>query len=408
MKIIDKNLFTNKSSPWPNQVFQQDFDAYFLLSYPPFQWQETEVFDPFMFMNNLEEDIIYANEINGTTKFNYRIPRGEYSFEDLPKYYNAFKSAFSNESYLLWQGNNDRWAVVSDNINKVCVLACNWKDAFQVSLFFGKCLLSPKQFLQKTNCEKHEAIFMKNYAPAKVLTEGSIENPVWNKYYIQSHVNKENDKLFYWPQFEKLYHSTFKLLNFCKSLDLRADQAFNRRFFKNKQWYSSYSNAPVGGFQNYNLKNCEKLATKFLTDNKHLQLAFDGNKEASETLYIDSKKGLIEFFGFSICAHKEKQKQKFQVFDFYLNMCLHCHANKDEEHNQNFEFQFKENFVTQQEIEKYLEELETFCFIKKTHKIRMPKTSILYSNDKPLEVINIYDFVPKEVTKNHPIYNKNI
>ena len=404
MKLIDQNLFADGIEPWPNQVFQKDFDAYFLVSYPPYEYNENEVYNPFHLMNNIDEETIYIETPDGKKSMNHYIPRGTYEYDD---YNLKFKTNLSHERFLVWQSENDQWAMLSDAKNKVAVIAVNWKIAHQIKFFYNQSLLSPNQFLQKVNLERHKSIFMKNYAPSKTLTEGNIENPIWLKYYFHCHVHKENDKLFYWKQFEQLYNATSKLLSFCKGLDMYADQAFQRRYWQNKMWYSSYSQAPVGGYQNYNLKNCEKVATKFLIENEHLMLDFEGKKEESGALYISNKKGLVNFFGFHIYGNLEKQKTKGGYADFNFNMCLHCHANKSVVHNQNFEFYFRETFLDSNDVKVYIEALKVFGFITKIYEVRMPKISAIYTNDKPLEITGISSFVPKKVTKSHPLNNQN-
>ncbi len=405
MELIDKNLFAKDIEPWPNQVFQKNFDAYFLLSYPPFQYTATEVYNPFSLMNNIDEYTIYIESTDGKKTMNYNITN---SPNDNENYYKKFNEVFNKETYLVWQGEHTKWAMVSDAKNNVSVLATNWKIAGQIKMFYNQCLLSPKQFLQKVNCEKHEAIFLKNYAPLSILSFGNAENIIWKKYYIQCHVDNENDKLFYWPQFEKLFYAITKLLKKCKGIDLYASQIFDRRYLKNKMWYSTGKNAPVGGFQNYNLDNCEKVATKFLSNNQHLVLAFEGKKEESDALYMGNKNGLINFFGFQIFGNQEKQKTKGGLSDFHFNMCLHCHGNKDIEHNQSFEFFYKERLFAQEDVNSFLETLHTFCFIKEIHEVRNPFTFATYTSDQPLEIESIYSFIPEKVKQNHPLYNSLI
>jgi hypothetical protein len=394
MKLIDANLFTNDTEPWPNQVFQKDFDAYFLLSYPLYQYQDTEQHNPFSLMNNVGEYTIYIQTPDGKKHMTHHIAPGEYDYES---YYNKFNTTFDNDPFLVWHGELEKWALVTDAKNKVCVLATDWKIASQIKMFYNQCLLSPSQFLEKTNCQKHKTIFMQNYAPSKIFTDGNEQNPIWKKYIVQCHVNNENDKLFYWAQFEKLYFAVTTLLKKCKGLYMYADQAFIRWYWQNKQWYNTGKNAPVGGYQNYNLKNCEKVATKFLSQNDHLVLKFDGKQTESDALYIANKNGLIEFFGFEIFGNIEKQKTKGGYADFHLNMCLHCHGNKDVLYNQNFSFYFNEKLLTDNEVNIFKEALHSFCFIKEIYEIIQPRTFAIYTIDNPLEIESIYTFVPSTV-----------
>jgi hypothetical protein len=400
-KIIDANLFADGTEPWPNQVFQQDFDAYFWLSYPPFEYSATEVFNPFSFMNNLDERTIYIQTPNGSKHFNLNMPPGVYDFEN---FYEKFKVNFGNERFLLWQGEKEQWAIISDKKNKICVLAMQWQIVGQVDVFFKQSKLSPKAVLEILNLQKHEAIFIKNYAPSACLTEGNNENKVWRKYYFQCHVNNENDKLFYWSQFKKLFECSNKLLKPFKGIDLYACQAFDRRYWRNKQWYSSGSFAPVGGYQKYSIENFEKVATKFLPNNEHLVLKFEGKTTEAEALYIANKKGLIEFYDFQIYAHSIKQKQRGSAFEFMFKMGLYDHSNKATLHNQNFQFFYQENLLKDEDVNIFIEELKTFCHIIKIHEVRQPNTYAEYTFDKPLEIHGIYGFVPEAVMVAHPFY----
>jgi hypothetical protein len=402
-QLIDASLFGNGLEPWPNQVFQKDFDAYFWLSYPVFEYVETEVFNPFSFMNNLDERTIYIQTTDASKYITHNMPAGTYTYEE---YYAKFNEVFEGERFLLWQSENEHWALVSDAKNKICVLAIDWKNAGQIDIFFSQCKLSPKDVLQKLNLQKHEAIFFKNYAPSKTITEGDLENKVWRKHYFQCHVHNENDKIFYWTQFQKLFEASNKLLQAFKWIDLYADQAFERRYWQNKQWYSSGKQAPVGGWQKFSVENFEKVATKFLIENEHLILKFEGKTQESEELYIANKNGLIEFFGFQIFANKEKQKQKGSNFDFVFTMGLYDHSNKETLHNQNFQFFYQEDLLQNDDVLNYIETLKTFCNIIKIHEVRQPKIYADYTLEKPLEVQSIYGFIPDVVKEQHPLYNR--
>jgi hypothetical protein len=403
MNLIDSNLFKDGTEPWPNQVFNRDYDAYFLLSYPLYQYQDTEQHNPFALMNNVNEYTVYIQTVDGKKNLVHHIPPGEYSFQ---AYFDKFNATFSEQDrFLIWHGELEKWALVTDAKNKVCVLATDWKTAGQIQLFYSNCLISPHQFLEKTNCQQHQKIFLQNYAPSKIFSIGSELNPIWKKFIVQCHVDNENDKLFYWAQFERLYYAVATLLKKWKGLDMYADQAFMRWYWQNKQWYNSGKNAPVGGFQNFNLKNCEKVANKFLPQNEHLVLKFDGKQSESDELYKASKKGLIDFFGFEIFGNFAKQKTKGGYADFHLSMGLYGHGKKSDLHNQNFSFFYNESSLTDAEVKIFIETLQSFCFIKEIHEVKRPRTFAIYMPDKPLEIENIYNFVPSEAQKTHTAYN---
>jgi hypothetical protein len=390
--LIDMSLFLNGIEPWPNQVFNKTFDAYFLLTYPPFylNTNDENIFDPFDLLNNLDEKNIYVSDAEGKSKLMFALD----SNWNRQLYYDAYKSKISEKRFLFWESDNDKWAMVSDAKYQVAIIGIDWKLANQIPLFFQQNLLSPIQFLEKVRMQKHEAIFFKNYKPASILTEGNIHNPVWIKYYFQCHVENENDKLFYWQQFEKIFHTIQPALKHCKSIDMYADQALSRRYWRNKQWYSSSKIAPVGGWQKYTYANCNKVANKFLNDNEHLCLAFAGRHNESEDLYIANKKGLIEFFTFWIYASLNKVAFKGGQSDFYFQTTLHSFSNKETLYNQNFEFCYKKNLISESEINRIVDELSTIGMALKIHRLEMPYTFAHYTNNEPLQITSMYSALP--------------
>jgi hypothetical protein len=390
--LIDTDLFTDGIEPWVNQVFKKDFDAYFFLSHPAFQYSPNEpnIFDPFSFLNNLREKNIYISSPTGKRNLVFALN----SDWNRQLYYDAYRENIADERFLFWQSENEKWAMVSDDKHKVAVIGIDWNLSDQVPLFFNQCLLSPIEFLQKIGKEAHEAIFLKNYQPTSILTKGNSDNPLWVKYYFQCHVENENDKLFYWKQFEQIFNTIHPVLKHCKSLDMYADQAFNRRYWMNKQWYSSGKNAPVGGWQKYSYANCEKVANKFLNDNEHLRLAFEGKKEESEALYIANKKRLIEFFNFWIYASLEKVPYKGGQSDFYFQTGMYSFGNKNREFNQNFEFCYKKSLLDDAIVEKMVNQLAKIGFALKIHRLEKPYKFATFTRDKTMKIETMYSALP--------------
>jgi hypothetical protein len=384
--LIDKDLFAEGIEPWPNQVFKKDFDAYILLSYPAFEYNQNQfnIFDPFSFLNNISEKNLFISCPSGDSNLSY-----SYN-DDRQSYFTAFKENIKEDRFLFWEGEQERWAMVSDARYQVAVIGIDWDICGEVGFFYPECLLSPIQFLEKVGKQKHLDIFMRNYQPSKVLTEGNTDNPMWVKYFFQCHVENENDKLFYWPQFEKIFNAIHPLLKHFKSLDMYASQAFERRYFQNKQWYSSGSNAPIGGWQKYSYKNCEKVANKYLNDNEHLRLRFEGKTAESEALYIASKKGLIEFFTFWIYASLNKVSHKGGQSDFYFLTTLHSFGNKNDEYNQNFNFSYRKEVLNEKDVDNLVAELDKIGFAVKIYKVEKPYVFAVYTEDKPLHTEGIY------------------
>jgi hypothetical protein len=389
--LFDISLFLHGVEPLPNQVFHKDFDAYFFLEYPPYQYQITEGYNPFPFLNNINEETIFVNNPEGTHNLNYKINKTTWNSEP---FYEAFKQTFSVDRFLFWQSENDKWAMVSDAKHKIAIVGIDWNFADQVPLFNQQCMLSPAQVLKTLNLEKHQNIFLKNYTPSTNLIEGNDQNPLWVKYYFRCHVDAENDKFFYWEHFERLYYAITKALAGFKNIDMYADQAFDRRYKMNNQIYSSGKNAPVGGWQKYSYNNCKKVATKFLTNNLHLQLKFEGKNDEAEALYLANKNGLIEFMNFWIYATLEKTIKKGYASDFYFLTGFYSFGNFDTEFNQNFEFSYKKSTLNEDIVAVLIEELMVLGFAKKVYKIEQPTVFANYSLDKPLQIEGIYSMVP--------------
>ena len=401
--MFDKSLFLNNTEPWPNQVFSKDFDCYFFVNYPHLQYGQEGPCRPYDLSNNLSEKTIYVTNPEGTKSFNYKyeFKNGDWNFDGFNK---LFDSKVADERFLFWSGEGERWAMISDKKYGVAVYGINWKDANQIPMFFDSELLSPIHFLQKVEKEKHLDIFIKNYQPSKILIEGSDENSIWVKYYFQCHVNTENDKLFYWQNFEKLYHCITKLLSHYKAIDMYADQAFQRNYFMNKQWYRSYKQAPVGGYQKFNLKNCEKVATKFLLDNEHLKLSFEMDKDGADKLYKAKKEGLINFFGFSISGSTQKQQRREYRNDFTFGMGLYDHGDKSDKYNQNFQLSYKKSTIENDKMNVAIDELKKIGFAVKVSTVEQPATFVKYSTDKPLVIEGIQNVIPdgvKELIMKH-------
>ncbi len=397
-KLFDIALFADGAEPWPNQVFLKDFDAYFFLSHPAFHYSPNEynIFDTFDFLNNLQEKSIYISSATSKSNLVFALK----SDRNRQLYYEAYKQNITDERFLFWQSENERWAMVSDEKHKVAVIGIDWDIAAEIPFFFQQCLLSTTQFLQKIGKENQGAIFLKNYQPATILTEGNSENPSWVKYYFQCHVKNENDKLFYWPQFEKIFNTIQPILKDFKRVYMYAEQAFVRWYWQNKQWYSTGKTAPVGGWQKYSYKNCEKVANKFLNENEHLQLAFEEKKEESEALYIANKKGLIEFYTFWVYASLQKMQQSFGRSDFYFQTTQHYFGNKNEAFNQNFEFCYKKELLNENDVENLVRQLAKIGFALKIHKIEKPYIFATYTKTEPLRIEGMYRALPDLETDN--------
>ena len=388
------NLFNRQSfkaeRPFLNQVFKKEFDAYFFLNFP-----KTNNFDgvkshnlPCFFLNNIKQRNIYISNIDGTKNLNYTF---KLNWEEREDFIKNFNDKIEEEQFLFWCSEKEKWAMISDSNSEFALIGINWEIADQVKLFYEYFLISPNQAIEKLQLQEYSDEFLNIYKPKEVLQLGNELNPIWIKYIFDCHVEHENDKLFYWAQFEPLYFSLTKVLEGLKGIDMYADQAFWRQYYRLKQWYTTGKNAAVGGWQAFSHKNFHKVATKFLTDNQHLQLQFEGKYEEANNLIKESKSGLISFTNFWIYANKEKQTQKGYVSEFYFKI-LGNGANKKDLINQQFEFYLRENFIENQKIEEFINELIEIGFAKKVYKLRRPNIFANYANEKTMEIVSMNNF----------------
>jgi hypothetical protein len=401
---FNKSLFQNNQNPWRHQVFAQSFDAYFFVKYPDAATYHIDfkgVFNPFHFLNNLSENSLFVTNQDDSHTLQYQ--NTQWQFDD---YYQKFDSEFADDRFLFWEGKTDKWAMVSDLENGFAVIGIEWQSASQVPFFYQDFLLSTTQVLAKLNLGKDEDAFLKNYAPSSVLVTGNEQNPVWVKYYFQGKVPTEDDKLFYWKNFEQLYFAVTKVLKNFKGIDMYADQAFWRRYKQNGSVYSSGSNAPVGGWQKYSYENCKKVATKFLTENEHLRLEFEGKTEEAEALYWANKNGLVGFMTFWVYANIEKTKSKGQHSDFHFLTYLHNFGNKEREFNQNFEFSYKKSLIENEAIETFVGTLIEIGFVKKVYRIEQPATHAKFDKNGVLKIERMYGLTPDFEDKELIIFEK--
>jgi hypothetical protein len=383
--LFNISLFSAKN-PWVEAIFSKRFDAYFFLDYPAYQYNAMEVYDPFPMMNNLGEKVIFVHNIDFSLQLEHTLNQNTWN---RTPFENEFKSKFQAERFLFWRSENEKWTMFSDEKTKVAIMGINWKLADQVPMFHQNCMLSPKQMSEKLDLGESETAFFERYLPCDILTKGNEENPIWVKYYFQCKVPTENDRLFYWQQFEPLHEAMMKFLADFKTIDMYADQAFWRRYKQRGTIYTTGKNAPVGGWQKYSYDNCKKVATKFLTQNQHLQLQFEGKIDESEALYWANKDGLIEFMLFWIYAKVEKTKIKGRLSDFHFSMGRD-YGNKDSEFNQTFQFFYKKSLINEDLIAELLEKLNEIAFVKDTRRIEQPQIFANYKIDEAMKIEGIY------------------
>jgi hypothetical protein len=393
--MFDKDIFQLTSEPWPNQVFSKDFDVYFFLKFPHNEYGEGGYLRPFGLMNNLEDKWLYIESTNG----NMQLKMNVNEFKGLDDYTNRYESiGLHEERFLFWYSEHEKWAMVSDQKYGICIYGMDYRLAYHLGYFFIDSFISPNAFLEKAGLENHLDIFIKNYKPSQLLYEGNKENDMWVVTYLQCHVPTEDDKFFYWKNFEPFTNTILKLLNGCKSIYMWPNQVWERRYWQNKQWYSTGKNAATGGWQKFTYTNCEKVSTKFLDDNEHLRLAFEGDLEGSEQLYRAKKEGLIKFYGFNIYANKYTNcKAYYFGEDFNVSSGLYDNGEKADQYNQNIRITYRKSSFDPKHIDEAIESLKDICYVKKITTEEHPMTFVEFSKDEPVKMHSMVSYIPKGV-----------
>ncbi len=386
--LFNKKIF-NAENPFLKRIFNKQFDAYFFLNFPP-----TKEFDginshniPCWFLNNIKQRIIQVSNIDNSRVFQF-IFQQNWQRQDFIR---EFNSQIGDNRFLFWNSEKDNWAMITDSKSEIAVIGIDWQIADQIKLFYKEFLISPLTAIERLKLADFEDVFYDNYKPSNTLLLGNENNLIWEKYFFECHIDNENDKLFYWKQLEQLYFTISSILKMFKSVDMYADQAFWRQYYMNKQWYTTGKNAPVGGWQVFSHKNCQKVATKFLTNNEHLVLQFEGKHDEADKLIRESKNGLIGFSNFWIYANIEKQAQKGNSADFYFRII--GFRGKTDEINQRFELCFRKDLIEQEKVSHMIVELSRIGFAKRIYRTIRPKTFAFYTKDKPLEIFGMYGLI---------------
>ena len=141
----------------------------------------------------------------------------------------------------------------------------------------------------------------------------------FNIYVFLGKVEKEEDKLYYWKSFEKLYDIVNPIMQDFEFKKVMSDQNFKKllKVTKDGLFKVTFKNAPTGGKLNWNRENCKKLSTKHLWDNEHLIYTFKhGGLEANKK-FLEAKGQLTEINSHEIYGSFQK---KPEILDFILRI----------------------------------------------------------------------------------------
>lgn len=375
-EIFETSNFRSDYDPWSMNLFKKRFDAYFFIDYSIFSKSEPLIIKLSQLQNNINCKHLKINNIKGKSKTIYNINLDKVIGENV-----VLKEKFKKDRFLFWKGENDQWSIISDEVKKIAIIAVDWQISEQIELFFSRLIIKPKEIFERLQSDQFEKIYKTAYNPSENLILGNKDNPIWVKYFFECKVPSFEDRLFQWRHFEKLYYSLIKLLAGFQTIDMWAYQTFEYEFEKNSIKKNDSKVAPLGGWQKFSYKNCKKVATKYL-----------GKSEFSKVppLHKSGAKAYVRFGYLWVYANLNKVKVKGQRSHFYFLM-----GNGETlEYNQYFNFLYKKSTISDDAINMFIDELKTYCFIKRIHRIEKPNKFATYDDNNGTSIEGIFGFKP--------------
>ena len=137
-------------------------------------------------------------------------------------------------------------------------------------------------------------------------------------------VNREEDRLFYWPQWEKFYTLLTPLIKDWEFKKVQFEQS-NEVLLKSPKggpYRTTSKNASTGGHRNWTYENNKDISTKHLSNNEHLIYLFNnfGKPFDYAELFPKNNTGLIQMLWGWIHASKEPRKNVNTVMDLYIKL----------------------------------------------------------------------------------------
>jgi hypothetical protein len=227
-----------------------------------------------------------------------------------------------------------------------------------MNLFSEICVNKTSANTQTVSCNKTTTYIM--------LEEIS---DIYDCYALLGKVPKEQDKIYYWSQQERLYEIFEPYLKDWKYKKIDIDQYFEvlLKVEKDGVLRVTGKEAPTGGFRNWTVENTYDITTKFLTNNEHLIYSFENYGKSNIDFYPkDKKTGLINIHWAWIKASKNKMSNNFSIYDLYIKFG-NWNRVSPKSLNQYFYIYLKRDIFTSNEIELILQQLQTLLFVDKTY-----------------------------------------
>jgi hypothetical protein len=315
--------------PFSEPVFRTQPDAAFLLRLPARLADDFEWWPLTVLLNNVDETVIHWwRSVDGTSE------SGSVSCAD--RTYTAPPACTGGQrGVLCLTGQTGSWGLCLDLDSGVAVLGLARGAARNQAVIYQNNWMSRADAALAANVDAQALAWVE--MPASYFVEGATENPLWHKWCFVCHVEDENDKLFYWPQLERFYDCLTPAMAGWRFQKMLPSQGFWRRVGPVAALRVTGSNAPVGGWQQFTQANCERVATKFLTENEHLRLRFDGRSDEAFALYPRERPGVIDVSFFWLRAARGQRRSPEHAAELYF-VLPHGGATRADACNQYFEF----------------------------------------------------------------------
>jgi hypothetical protein len=273
-------------------------------------------------------------------------------------------------------GDSGAWAMCIDNESGIAILGLDRTLAKTPRVMFQDMWISGSVVADRIGVRPDE--LDARYSPSAWFSSPSPDNPLWHKWCFECHVDAEDDKLFYWPQFEHFFKVLDPLLSGWTFRQMLSSQGFWRQVGPKKAPRISGGKAPVGGWQNFTHANCKTVATKFLPNNHHLQLQFNGPHDKVAALYPREPPGLIEMAFFWLRAARTSRRSPEEPAEFYF-VLPGGGGTRTEPCNQYFELFALADAVWENDLESVVDRLAQIGHATAVYETKQPE--IFYQYD---------------------------
>jgi hypothetical protein len=364
-EIFQSWLLSGSTMTWDTTAFARKFDAYFFLDTTSWNSDDWRLSQFLGWFNNVEDRQGWCHVV-GDDVLAFDVSR--VIFDDFQSQYRRLPSS---DAFQLWHGPTDRWGLVIDRRSGVAILGVDRSVESHVDLFFHDLKLPPGVAAERLGLDV--AVVVEVYAPSRFLLQSSEENPMWTKFFFVCRVETEDDKLFYWAQFERFYEAVSNALDGFRYIRMLPDQALWRavRNRRGEMIRVTGKDAPVGGWQAFTHANCEKAATKFLSNNRHLQLRFAGRNDEADVCFPLDQTGLPGFQFFWLRGSRATRRSPEEGADVYF-VQSGPGGSAEQRYNQHFSLQVLTESIPVERVDRLVEQLRNIGHAEFVYRTERP------------------------------------